>query len=283
MFVKHVIIKLKEADVGMRALLTMRGRRKVGLLTMTLPWLVASVVLLCAVLPAEQALSSGPSISIAVFREQSDLLETDLEIPSIAGMHNTDLQQSINARLDAEVRSFATEIEEVAVEAKRSLDESEPDSMWSPWPFATYTRWDVRFVSASFVSLTCQYYSFLGGAHGFTDMVAYNIDLRTGEDIELEDLFDDDHDYSAPILEEINRQIALEPETYFPDVVPLADLATDQRFCIAQASGDAAPSLVVYFGLYEIAPYSSGIREFAIPLSQLRQLLSPAAASLLGM
>lgn len=65
--------------------------------------------------------------------------------------------------------------------------------------------------------------------------------------------------------------------------MPLADLAADQRFCIAQSSSDDVPSLVVYFGLYEIAPYASGIREFAIPLSQLRDVLSPTAVSLLGM
>lgn len=249
---------------------------------MILPCLAAVAVLLGAVSP-EQALAGGPSISITVVKELSDLLDTDLEIPSIAGMENRDLQQSINARLDAEVRSFATEIEEVAVETQKSLDESEPDSMWSPWPFAAYTRWNVRFVSASLVSLTCQYYSYLGGAHGYTDMVAYNIDLRTGEDIELEHLFDDGQDYATPILQEINRQIALEPETYFPDVVPLSELPAEPGFCIEQASGDDAPSLVVYFGLYEIAPYSSGIREFAIPLSELRDLLRPSAASLLGM
>lgn len=281
MFVKHVSIKLKEAGTDMRALLAI-PRRNRGSLTTVLPWLAALAVLLCAVSPA-QALAGGPSISMTVVKELTDLMDTDLEIPSIAGMQNTDLQQSINARLDAEVRSFATEIEEVAVETKRSLDESDPDSTWSPWPFAAYTRWDVRFVSASFVSLTCQYYSYLGGAHGYTDMVAYNIDLTTGEDIELEDLFDDGKDYAAPILEEINRQIALEPETYFAEVVPLTDLAADQKFCIAQASSDDGPSLIVYFGLYEIAPYANGIREFAIPLSQLRQLLSSAAISLLGM
>ncbi len=282
MFVEYVSIKLEEADTRVTALLALRRRNKIGLLTTMLPWLAASAVLLCAV-PPTLALSTGPSISMAVVKEQSDLLDKDLEIPSIAGMENADLQQSINDRLESDVRSFAREMEEAAIETKEWLDTADSEGLWAQFPFAAYTRWNTRYVSASFVSLTCEYYCYLGGAHGSTDMVAYNIDLETGEDIELEDLFDDCQDYAAPILEEINRQISLEPDLYFPDAVPLSELPAEPKFCIARSSNDDVASFVVYFAQYEIAPYSSGIREFAIPLSQLQQLLSPAAASLLGM
>ncbi len=53
-----------------------------------------------------------------------------------------------------------------------------------------------------------RYYTYSGGAHGFYQDIAYNVDMRTGKFLELMDLFKDNTKYTEVIDEEIKRQIA---------------------------------------------------------------------------
>ena len=58
---------------------------------------------------------------------------------------------------------------------------------------------------------------------------------------------------------EINRQISKDPDRYFPGKDGFNGISDNQTFYIKNGN------IVVYFGLYEIAPYASGISEFVIP------------------
>ncbi|GAG64710.1 unnamed protein product [marine sediment metagenome] len=68
-------------------------------------------------------------------------------------------------------------------------------------------------------------------------------------------------DYLKIINQEIKRQIKLNPEAYFDDGVVFQSISEEQPFYLIE------DGMVIYFGLYEIAPYSSGIRYFKISFS----------------
>ncbi|MFW6148876.1 MAG: DUF3298 domain-containing protein, partial [Atribacterota bacterium] len=113
------------------------------------------------------------------------------------------------------------------------------------------------------LSFYVEYYRFTGGAHGMTERKSFTYDLRTGLKLSLSDIFAKNVDYEKVILEEINSVIKEEleddPHLYFED--HLDSLDYNKGFYL---TGD---ELVIYFQLYEIAPYYKGIIEFPIDRS----------------
>ena len=100
---------------------------------------------------------------------------------------------------------------------------------------------------------------FLSGvAQGITNRIAYNVEKSTGNEIQLKDIFKDNYNYKDVINKEINRQISKDPDRYFTGKDGFNGIADNQNFYIKNNT------VVIYFGLYEIAPYASGISEFII-------------------
>ena len=65
--------------------------------------------------------------------------------------------------------------------------------------------------------------------------------------------------YKDVINNEISRQIKKDPDRYFTGKDGFNGINENQNFYIKNKK------LVIYFELYEIAPYASGISEFVIP------------------
>ena len=90
---------------------------------------------------------------------------------------------------------------------------------------------------------------------------AYNFNLLNGEEILLSDILKEKKDYVDIINQETKRQIELNPQKYFSDWSVFQSISEEQPFYLIE------DGIVDYFGLYEIAPYASGIRYFKIPYS----------------
>ena len=120
----------------------------------------------------------------------------------------------------------------------------------------------VHYQKNNILSLSVFYYWYSLGAHGSTVQEAYNLNLVNGERIPLPDILKEKKDYLKIINQEIKRQIKLNPEAYFDDGAVFQSISEGQQPFYVIEDG-----IVIYFGLYEIAPYSSGIRYFKIPFS----------------
>lgn len=110
------------------------------------------------------------------------------------------------------------------------------------------------------LSLYMDRYEYTGGAHGITVRLSQTWNLQRGRMVKLEDLYRCGSDYKQEILRQVILQIQQNPEFYFEDY----EVLVDQNFN-AQNFYCTYAGIVVYYQLYEIAPYSSGIREFLIP------------------
>lgn len=118
-----------------------------------------------------------------------------------------------------------------------------------------------------FLSIRLDNYAYLeGAAHGLTNVGSLNLDLKTGYNYALEDLFLP----GSPYIEALNNLIDEEIEEEgipltraFPGVSPRHDYYL------------TAKELVVYFQLYEFTPYAYGVPEFRIPFSRLQKWLDP--------
>ena len=120
---------------------------------------------------------------------------------------------------------------------------------------------------------------------------SYNIDLNTGRQLALKDLFKEGTDYKEIINREIERQIAADPDKFFTgEEWGFKTISDNQAFYLGDAGtaedgvspGGNVPGLVVYFDLYEIAPYVAGFPEFKIPwnlFGDAVQVLAPSGPS----
>jgi len=129
--------------------------------------------------------------------------------------------------------------------------------------------YEVHTLNNELISATTLTYQYTGGAHGLSVKTPYNFDLTTGKEINLSDLFEEKNTYKKLINQEIQKQIKEDPDKFFPDEVEVfSGISENQPFYINDGK------LIIYFGQYDIAPYSSGIIEFEIPSSVLKNVVS---------
>ena len=115
---------------------------------------------------------------------------------------------------------------------------------------------------SNILSLTVKFSQFTGGAHPMAYVRNYNFDLNTGELIKLKDLFNKKggENYKTIIDNFIINQMNKSPEMYFKE--DFKGIGENVQYYLTK------DSVVVFFQLYEVAPYSSGIVEFKIPFSE---------------
>ena len=95
--------------------------------------------------------------------------------------------------------------------------------------------------------------------------------MRTGEFLILENLFKENIDYKTVINEEIRIQIEelIKSDKQNKGIYEFKSIWYKQKFYIQD------DNLVVYFDLYEIAPYAAGIPEFIINVNKIDHILKP--------
>ncbi|GBF34796.1 hypothetical protein DCCM_3916 [Desulfocucumis palustris] len=187
-------------------------------------------------------------------QEKSEAIEVSLQIPVISGLRDTSLQTELND-------TFAQK----ALELKKNLEaQAREDQKNQGELFHTYsvvTSFTVPYNKNGLLSINVEYGTYTGGAHGMTYRETLNIDTESGKKLQIGDFFKPDENYRMLVTQEIKKQIEANRDMYFPDALDtLKPIEQDQPFYIG---GD--DHIVVYYGLYEIAPFAAGMPEFKIP------------------
>lgn len=238
--------------------------------------LVVLLLLLAVMLPVEwaKAVAATPQLMIdtQVIAYETDWVQGDVNIPVLRGLGNLDLQEKLNERWSEEITSFVDEIKEAAQDFSEEFGEE-----LAHWlPFQVGVDYRVAYLDEGLASISIVYYRYTGGAHGFSYHEGTNVDLSTGKDLILADLFVEGYDYRQVIEDEVVGQIEADPVNYFEEDWRDQKIARDHDFCLTPEG------LVIYYGLYEIAPYCSGIPEFTIPFANLWEGLRPSIQVLVG-
>jgi hypothetical protein len=124
------------------------------------------------------------------------------------------------------------------------------------------------FLNKDILSVQLNNYTYSGGAHGMSYIIPLTINIKTGEIYEFKDLFKDDKPFKQRFENKLIKTIAKNPENYFPEYEQsIKDKNGDFNFYI---DGD---KIIVYFDLYDIAPYASGIQYFSFKADELKDML----------
>lgn len=192
------------------------------------------------------------SISEKIISKKTPAYKLELKYPAIQGMENATFQSGLNKEIEKYIKTDIASFQSNAEQAYR-------DGVL-PGPYEMVSTYRVHTNQPGILSLTVEMYSFTGGAHGMTYRKSFNVDTTHAKRLSLKDLFTPNYNYRAALTGELNRQIAAQPDNFFPETVSgLKTVPSDQPFYLE------SKNLVLYYGLYDIAPYAAGFPEFKIP------------------
>lgn len=195
---------------------------------------------------------------------KTDIFEYDIQIPTFSIIKNKRLEKKLNRQIEKEVLGFKKELEKDAKNASTAAKQNG----WDFLPYTLKITYQVTYNQKGIFSFVLSYQQYTGGAHGLETLHAYNIHLHDGSSITLSDCFQDGTHYQQLIQQEIIRQIKKNPTVYFPDAEQKVLDTKNFQFYIDDKG------FIIYFPLYELAPYANGIRTFSIPFSYCQDILN---------
>lgn len=184
--------------------------------------------------------------------EHTKYLDLDIRYPHVEDMPQ---KETINNEIDKIIYDKVKEVKDVI---KDYYGDNQPAPLA---PYQLYSRYQVTNRD-KILSFYFDVYQFSGGAHGSTIRYAYNIDINTGNKLTIDDIFKDKN-YKNIIDTEIKKQILKNKDYYFQGSEGFNGINKDSKFFLDK------DNLTVYYQQYEIAPYSTGLPEFKIPLTMI--------------
>ena len=176
------------------------------------------------------------------------------------------------------------EFQEMTAMAREDLAFRQESGLEWVSPYTMELTYEV-YQTVQMVSVSANYYSFTGGAHPNTVLLAWNFDLTTGQFFTPEVLAVDGQAFSTAVKEELVRQSRLvaaenemEAETFF--------WANYEEILSAWSSYAVSfddSGMTVAFSPYELAAYAAGSQVFRLTYEQLMPYLSPHGLELLGL
>ena len=221
--------------------------------------MASSFIYASVLVQAQETKPIDQEITIAdlVIKEDHEALKVDMVFPLVQGIKDKRVEEKINQIIQKDILNFK---EMLQTESEKYLQGAKEEG-WEIRKYIATIYYIVHYQKDDLLSLSVFYYSYTLGAHGHTLQRAYNFNLENGEEILLSDILKEKKDYVDIINQEIKRQINSNPQEYFTEWSVFQSISQEQPFYLIE------DGIVVYFGLYEIAPYASGIRYFKIPYS----------------
>ncbi|GIM28537.1 ferritin [Clostridium polyendosporum] len=204
--------------------------------------------------------AKGVTIKSKTLKEKYSYINIDLTIPYIANAGNK-IYDGINTKIEGNILNWKKDLTEMAKENELDSQKAGIDVR----PFDLVTVYKLGYNKNNFLSLYIDYYQYTGGAHGITTRNTYNLDLNSGKNLILKELFNEGYDFKTIINESIKKQISQSPQEYFNGGKDFKGIKDNQDYYVTD------DGIVIVYQLYEIAPYVSGIREFKVPFSELKE------------
>lgn len=223
------------------------------------------VVLLLSVVTAYAKEQNKNSNDVIItnknIKQDTSVINEDINFPKINSTKYIEGADKINTIIEKDIITWREDLTLLSKQYEKEFKDSKDQLI----PFELVTKYDVTYNDNNLLSIPMDYYQFTGGAHGLTTKIGYNFQIETGKKLKLKDLFSDGFDFKTIINKKVREEIAKNPQEYFGDGADFKSIKDEQDFYLDKEG------LVVYFQLYEIAPYSSGIKEFKIPYADIEK------------
>lgn len=171
-----------------------------------------------------------------------------VQYPVVVGMVNQMAEQRINHRILTLVNKLIIE------------------QGYYQSPQTTIQGWyEIKTNERGILSLSIANYAYpYHAAHGLTIIKSLTFNINTGKSYELKDLFKPDSQYVKVLSDLVGLQIK---ERNIPLIEEYKGISPEQDYYIADKS------LVIYFQLYDLAPYAYGFPFFPISVYSLQDII----------
>ena len=169
--------------------------------------------------------------------------------------------ENINKDIYRYILEFKNRIKEESKQYEKDYKKiySKQKDQYVKYQYEAYSEYEITYNKNNILSIPITTYEFTGGAHGMTYLKSYNYNLLTGKQIKIKDIFKSGTDYKNIINDSIYKEIEKNKDLYFTGENEFKGIKSNQEFYIEE------DGIVVYFQLYDIAPYYVGIPKFKIP------------------
>ncbi|MBP3930956.1 MAG: DUF3298 and DUF4163 domain-containing protein [Peptostreptococcaceae bacterium] len=203
--------------------------------------------------------------------ENTELFKADIKYPYLKIKNNynkkddtqSKIIENINSVIIDTVTTAKDKIKKDSEEYKKSYEADSNKNNTIKYQYEAVYNYKTTYNKNNILSIPLTMYEFTGGAHGLTNIKSFNYDLVTGKELKLEDLFKANSNYKEFINKHIEEEIVKQPEIYFQGQDGFSSIKDNQDFYISDEG------IVIYFSLYDIAPYSSGIPMFTITWDEI--------------
>lgn len=201
------------------------------------------------------------------YYDESEDSSTIIEItyPKLFGLSNKSVEEKINSFLEEEFLKSVEWYEEFV-----SMLDSIPTIEYEYGLYFSFeTGFDIKLLTENYLSIVLNHYEFTGGAHGHFYSMGYTFNLITGELLSLDKII------SPNSINEIIRLCEQKIlEMYDAKSLSDAGLFEDQLDLTLDQDYYLLPDALIFqFDPYEIAPYSMGNIEVAIPYEEIKKFI----------
>lgn len=206
------------------------------------------------------------TIEMKRIEENSEFFKADISYPLLKikdkcinkGGYNSKIIENINKEISAYILNYNDKVKEESKKYKKQYEDilSKSDEDYVKYQYEAYADYQVTYNKKDLISIPIKTYNFTGGAHGMSYLKSYNYDLLSGKELKLKDMFKDDVDYKKVVNSFIKQEIEKKQDIYFSGDEGFKGIEDNQAFYIDD------DGIVVYFQLYDIAPYYVGIPKF---------------------
>ena len=200
--------------------------------------------------------------TVREYKEETNTELIEARVPAIQNTGNTELENRINNEISTKINNVldeakqrAKEYQEAVVATGGNLDDYRP--------MLIDVNYEITYQDDNFISFIITKFESLASA--YTEQYFYNIDIQTGEELDLRDVLGEN--YKEIVDKEVTKQIeerkkADENNIYFEkNEGGFSGIENEyQDFYI-----DENKKVTVVFQKYEIAPGYMGIQNFEIP------------------
>ena len=203
------------------------------------------------------------------FQRETEFFKYDIKYPILLPIlnyycnsyYNLDVINNINNTIYLDIKNLKDKVKSESKEYKKEYYQivlSESNKDYVKYQYELYIDYKLTYNKNNIISIPMNIYEFTGGAHGMTYLNSYNYNLINGKKLKLSDIFKENIDYKKIIDNYIKYVIKKNPDIYFQGNDGFKGIKEEQSFYIEN------DGIVIYFDLYEIAPYYVGIPKFKI-------------------
>ena len=192
--------------------------------------------------------------------------------------------EAINVRMEAVTQEFIDEYRTTAAEIEAAYQDYKRETGKKAATFVTHYRqhFDVSIANENLIFFDIVRSIYTGGT-GYSYVVGYIFDRRTGAELTIPDLFVDDsylERLSTLTAEALAKRVSKDELASDLEWIDDGTAPTAENFDNIQIRGDG--TILVMFDKYQVAAGVEGVVEVELPLSAIADLLKPEIRQLLG-